>query len=164
VNACVHRSYSFSGSEVTVKFFPDRLEIESPGGFVPPVNERNIYAVRAARNPHLMDSLRYLGHVRMAREGTRRMRESMHQAELPEPLFQQESVHGVVVRVTLRNDSETRKRTTNRDVAQYYGVDTWKVCQEHEIAILAYVFRNRTINVSEAQHVQVEHGKLVRRI
>lgn len=40
VNALVHRSYSFSGSEITVKFFSDRLEVESPGGFVPPCQSR----------------------------------------------------------------------------------------------------------------------------
>ncbi len=153
VNACVHRSYSFSGTETTVKFFSDRLEIESPGGFVPPVNEQSIYDVRAARNPHLMDALRYLGYVRMAREGARRIRASMEEAELPEPIFQQESVHGVAVRVTLRNDFETRKRTTNRDVAQFFGVELWKQLQEHEIGILAYAFRNETLNVTEAQKV-----------
>ena len=31
INAIVHRSYSFSGSEVFVKLFPDRMEIESSG-------------------------------------------------------------------------------------------------------------------------------------
>jgi ATP-dependent DNA helicase RecG len=63
INAIVHRSYSFSGSEVFVKLFPDRMEIESPGGFVPPVNEKTIYEVRAARNHHLMDAMRYLGYA-----------------------------------------------------------------------------------------------------
>ncbi|MCC7016783.1 MAG: putative DNA binding domain-containing protein [Rhodospirillales bacterium] len=52
VNACVHRSYSYSGSEISIKLFPDRMEIESPGGFVPPVNERTIYHARATRNYH----------------------------------------------------------------------------------------------------------------
>jgi ATP-dependent DNA helicase RecG len=85
VNALVHRSYNFSGSEVFVKLFPDRMEIESPGGFVPPVNEKTIYEVRAARNHNLMDALRYLGYVRMAREGTRRIRESMKEFNLPDP-------------------------------------------------------------------------------
>jgi len=70
VNACVHRSYNFSGSDITVKIFSDRMEIESPGGFVPPVNETTIYHTRAARNSHLMDAMRYLGWVQMAREGT----------------------------------------------------------------------------------------------
>jgi ATP-dependent DNA helicase RecG len=39
------------------------MEIESPGGFIPPVNEKIIYETRAARNHHLMDALRYLGYV-----------------------------------------------------------------------------------------------------
>lgn len=63
VNACVHRSYSFSGTEITVKMFSDRMEIESPGGFVPPVNEKTIYPARASRNHHLVDALRYPGYV-----------------------------------------------------------------------------------------------------
>jgi len=44
-------------------------------------------------------------------------------------------VHGVVVRVVLMNDHETRKRATDRDVALHFGVDTWKALQEHEIKI-----------------------------
>lgn len=153
MNACVHRSYSFSGSEVSVKFFSDRMEIESPGGFVPPVNEKTIYHARATRNYHLMDALRYLGYVQMAREGTRRIRESMQEYGLPEPVFKQEALHGVVVRVTLMNDHETRKRATDRDVAIHFGVDLWKTLQEHEVKIAAYAFRNGAIQVSEAQRL-----------
>lgn len=153
VNACVHRSYSFSGSDITVKLFPDRVEIESPGGFVPPVNEKTIYDTRAARNSHLMDALRHLGYVRMAREGTRRIRESMNEMHLPDPVFKQEALHGVVVRVTLMNDHQTRKRATDRDVATYFGVPLWKKLEEHEVKIAAYAFRNQTIQVSEAQRL-----------
>jgi ATP-dependent DNA helicase RecG len=153
VNACVHRSYSFSGSEINVKFFPDRLEVESPGGFVPPVNERNIYFQRASRNPHTMDALRYLGFVRMTREGTKRMKESMEKWNLPAPQFSQEMVHGVSVRVTLRNDHEVRKRSTDKDVAAYCGVDRWKALAEHEIAIIGYAFRNSRIHVAEASRI-----------
>lgn len=153
VNACVHRSYSFSGSEITIKFFPDRLEIESPGGFVPPVDETTIYHTRAARNHHLMDAMRVLGYVQMAREGTRRIRESMKEWGLPDPIFKQEAVHGVLVKVTLMNDHESRKRATDADVASHFGVAIWKRLQEHEIKIAAYTFRNRKIQVSEAQRL-----------
>ena len=111
VNALVHRSYSFSGSEITIKFFPDRLEIESPGGFVPPVSENTIYNARAARNYHLMDALRYLGYVQMAREGTQRIRASMKEWGLPDPVFRQEALHGVIVKVTLWNDHQTRAKS-----------------------------------------------------
>lgn len=153
INALVHRSYNFSGSEVFVKLFPDRMEIESPGGFVPPVNENTIYEVRAARNHNLMDAIRYLGYVRMAREGARRIRQSMKEFKLPEPQWKQEAVHGVVVRVTLRNDHATRKRATDTDVAHYFGVEVWKLLQDYEIKILAYAFRNETIQVSEAARI-----------
>ncbi len=153
VNACVHRSYSFSGTEITVKLFPDRMEVESPGGFVPPVNEKTIYDTRASRNHHLMDALRYLGYVRMAREGTRRIRESMSAYRLPEPLFKQEAVHGVVVRVTLMNDMSARKRSSDRDVAHYFGVEVWKKLEEYEIKIAAFAFNNGSIQVSDAQRV-----------
>jgi ATP-dependent DNA helicase RecG len=155
VNACVHRSYNFSGTEITIKIFPDRMEIESPGGFVPPVNEETIYSTRAARNHNLMDALRYLGYVQMAREGTRRIRDSMQQYELPAPVFRQEALHGVVVKVTLRNrnDHESRKSTTDREVADYFGADVWKGLVDHEVALAAYIFHNKTIQVSEAQRI-----------
>ncbi|MFZ5669397.1 MAG: ATP-binding protein [Pseudomonadota bacterium] len=153
VNACVHRSYSFSGTEITVKLFSNRMEIESPGGFVPPVNERNLYQTRAARNHHFMDAMRYLGYVQMAREGTRRIKESMEKYSLPEPQFRQEALHGVVVRVTLFNDHITRKRASDRDVALFFGVEVWKTLQEHEIALVAHAYRNRSIHVSDASRI-----------
>lgn len=153
MNACVHRSYSYSGSEITVKFFPDRLEVESPGGFIPPVNETTIYHTRAARNHHFMDAMRVLGYVQMAREGTRRIRDSMKEWGLPEPIFRQEAVHGVLVKVTLMNDHESRKRATDADVASHFGVALWKRLQEHEIKIAAYTFHNGKIQVSEAQRL-----------
>ena len=73
--------------------------------------------------------------------------------DLPEPVFKQEALHGVVVRVTLMNDQETRKRSTDRDVAQYFGVELWKTLEEHEIKIAAHAYRNKTIQVSEAQRL-----------
>lgn len=153
VNACVHRSYSFSGTDVTIKLFPNRMEIESPGGFVPPVNEQNLYQTRAARNHHFMDAMRYLGYVQMAREGTRRIRESMENYSLPDPVFKQETLHGVVVRVTLFNDHITRKRASDRDVAVYFGVEVWRTLQEHEIALAAHAYRSRIIHVSDASRI-----------
>lgn len=150
VNALVHRSYSFSGSDVFVRFFPDRLEVESPGGFVPPVTETRIYSARAARNHHLMDALRYVGYVQMSREGTKRIRASMSEMNLPEPMFRQEAVHGVIVKVTLWNDHISRKRATDMDVANFFGVELWKQLQEHEIKIMAFAYRNKTVQVSDA--------------
>jgi ATP-dependent DNA helicase RecG len=120
---------------------------------VPPVNENTIYVTRATRNYHLMDALRVLDYVRMAREGTRRIRESMKEWGLPDPIFRQEALHGVVVRVTLKNDQETRKRATDRDVASFFGVELWKTLAEHEVKIAAFAFHNRRLQVTDAQAV-----------
>lgn len=68
-------------------------------------------------------------------------------------LNQRAMEYGVVVKVTLRNDHETRKRATDRDVAQFFGVDVWRTLQEHEINIAAYAFRNKVMQVSEAQRI-----------
>lgn len=100
-----------------------------------------------------MDAMRYLGYVQMAREGTRRIKESMENYSLPEPQFRQEALHGVVVRVTLFNDHITRKRASDRDVALFFGVEVWKTLQEHEIALVAHAYRNRSIHVSDASRI-----------
>ena len=92
VNAVAHRSYILSGADITIKLFEDRIEIESPGGFCPPVSPDNIYEVRASRNPFLMDAMYLLDYVKMAREGTRRMAASMRDNGLPEPESSQEAV------------------------------------------------------------------------
>lgn len=153
VNALVHRSYSFSGSEVTVKFFSNRLEVESPGGFVPPVTAENVYFQRASRNPITMEALRYLGFVQMTREGTRRMKESMLDYNLPIPSFSQESVYGVSVKVTLQNDHHSRKRANDKNVAAYCGVELWRTLREHEVNIIMHAFNNGRIQVNEAVRI-----------
>jgi hypothetical protein len=88
--------------------FDDRLEVESPGGF-PGVNRPDAdgdFPGSNPRNPRLGDALRYLGLVRLAREGTRRMKQEMEKMGLPSPLYEER--HGLSVLVTLRNDIHRR--------------------------------------------------------
>jgi ATP-dependent DNA helicase RecG len=98
-----------------------------------------------------MDALRYLGYVRMSREGVQRIRDSMKESELPDPIFKQEALHGVVVRVTLMN--ATRSRAIDRDVALYFGIDFWRSLNELEVAIMGFAFRNKIIHVSDAARI-----------
>ncbi len=153
VNAAVHRSYSISGADIVIKLFYDRMIIESPGGFCPPVNADNIYEVRSSKNPFLMDAMYDLDYVKMAREGTRRMKESMKKTGLPTPSFSQETLNGLIVKVELRNNAEHRRKTTKVDVSEYYGATVSKTLSEEEKQILDIAIRNGDINVSEAQRV-----------
>ena len=113
----------------------------------------NVFNQRASRNANVCEALRYVGFTRMSREGTRRMRESMKQWNLPDPKFTQETVNGVTVKVVLKNDILSRERTSEIGVAKYCGVDEWKTLQEHEISIVAYAYKNGTIQVNEAANL-----------
>jgi predicted HTH transcriptional regulator len=43
INALAHREYQIIGSYVIVKWFTDRMEIGSPGGFPEPITPETIY-------------------------------------------------------------------------------------------------------------------------
>jgi ATP-dependent DNA helicase RecG len=90
--------------------FDDRLEILSPGSFMPFVTATNIYTVLSVpRNPILMGALRYLDLVKLAREGTRRMKATMDEMGLPAPEFRSSREVGTHVTVILRNKIKQRK-------------------------------------------------------
>ena len=44
VNAVVHRDYELTGSQIIVRIFPTRVEIQSPGGLHNTLTEENLYA------------------------------------------------------------------------------------------------------------------------
>ena len=63
-NALAHRDYSIRGTDITLRVFPDRLEIESPGGLPNTITvERMCAGVRYARNQTLMNVMRDYGYV-----------------------------------------------------------------------------------------------------
>jgi ATP-dependent DNA helicase RecG len=95
---------------VFVKVFEDKMVIESPGAFMPPTTPETVYDAHNPRNPHLMWGLYYFDFVQCAFEGTRRMRASMREANLPDPKFAQKQVGTFQVTVTLENDVQHRKQ------------------------------------------------------
>ena len=121
VNACVHRSYGLRNMDVFVKMFDDRLVVESPGGFPPFVTPENIYEMHHPRNPTLMGALAYLDYVQCAHEGTRRIRQTMADMELPAPEFSQLEAGHAMVRVTLRNDVKQRNVWVDSGVGRAIG-------------------------------------------
>ena len=101
--------------------FDDRLVVESPGGFPPFVTPENIYEMHHPRNPTLMGALAYLDYVQCAHEGTRRIRQTMADMELPAPEFSQLEAGHAMVRVTLRNDVKQRKVWVDSSVGRAIG-------------------------------------------
>jgi len=154
VNACVHRSYGngLRNMQIFVKMFDDRLVVESPGGFPPFVTPKTIYDRQHARNPHLMAAMFYLNYVKCAREGARRMRDTMTQMSLPEPEFEQsESELGsALVRVVLRNKIKQRRAWIDSDVSGVVGEALASTLSENEIRILNWAAEHGKITISDA--------------
>ncbi|OGY31348.1 MAG: hypothetical protein A3C02_03485 [Candidatus Andersenbacteria bacterium RIFCSPHIGHO2_02_FULL_45_11] len=87
-NAVIHRNY-FVQDDIQVRFFDDRVEVESPGTYPGHITVENIREERFARNPLV---LRTLNRFQAAPnldigEGVDRMFEVMKEQNLYEPLF-----------------------------------------------------------------------------
>lgn len=97
VNAVMHRDYSpqVQGRQVQVDVYPDRVEVNSPGGLWSDRTVDNIDENRSvSRNPSLANLLSNLptpsGSMRVAENqgsGIQRMRKGMERYGLPQPVF-----------------------------------------------------------------------------
>lgn len=68
LNAVSHRNYQLHGS-VFVKQYPDKIVIESPGGFIDGITPENVIDKQAARNKRLAEILSRCGLVERAGQG-----------------------------------------------------------------------------------------------
>ena len=153
VNAAVHRSDGLKNMNIFVKMFDDRLVVESPGGFPGLVTPENIYDMHHPRNPRLMDAMFYLQFVRCAHEGTRRIRDSMAQLNLPAPEFAQKEIAHALVQVTLRNNIKQRKVWIDSDASAIVGETLSKILSDDERRVINFLAENDTINVSQVQRL-----------
>ena len=98
LNAISHRDYR-SGGSVFVRQFPRSLEVVSPGGFLPGVNETNILWRQDPRNRRIAEALAYCGLVERSGQGADRMfRESIREGK-PKPDFSGTDAYQVFVKV-----------------------------------------------------------------
>ncbi|MCI0330678.1 MAG: putative DNA binding domain-containing protein [candidate division Zixibacteria bacterium] len=119
VNAIAHRSYNLKYANIFVKMFDDKLVIESPGSFPGVVSASNL--IHYPRNPVIMDALRYMGYVKAAREGTRRMYQEMERMELPPPEFKGESSQVVVILYNNMAEREKKRSKTKEPISYEVG-------------------------------------------
>lgn len=102
VNAVAHRDYSHyvRGSQVQIKMFADRLEVQSPGGLYGNVTEDTLEETESTRNRHLMRLLEDLHIAENRGSGIDAMLAEMRQANMQPPRFLDKRMF---FRVTLRN-------------------------------------------------------------
>lgn len=87
VNAATHRDYGIKGTDIQIKMFDDRLEVDSPGTFAGMVKKENIRYTHFSRNPKIAAFLKDYGYVKEYGEGVDRMCRELEAAGLPDPVF-----------------------------------------------------------------------------
>ncbi len=87
VNAATHRDYGIKGTDIQIKMFDDRLEVDSPGTFAGMVKKENIRYTHFSRNPKIAAFLKDYGYVKEYGEGVDRMCRELAAIGLPAPVF-----------------------------------------------------------------------------
>lgn len=83
VNAVVHRDYHYDGSHIYVHLFPDRLEIESPGGLYYGLDMENLGQRSVRRNRLIADLMHRAGYIERVGSGIPRIKESLKKNNNP---------------------------------------------------------------------------------
>jgi len=93
VNAVVHRDYSREGESIRVFFYPDRIEVHSPGLLLPGITVDLMArgeVMSKLRNPILASLLRDIpGYMERIGSGVRFMLHEMQRLGLPDPQFKE---------------------------------------------------------------------------
>lgn len=150
VNAVSHRSYQYKNANIFVRLFDDRIEFESPGGFMPQVTPKTIYTMHRPRNRNLMFALKEFGEVKCMNEGTKRVRDEMAEAHLPEPQFMPTNADNTGVLAVLRNDIANRQNSLDSEAYKALGEALSLSLTPEERKLVNFVIENKSINVSEA--------------
>ena len=101
LNAVSHRDYRLAGS-VFVRQFARKLEIASPGGFPPGINEQNILWRQSPRNRRIAEAFSRCGLVERSGQGMNRMFEECIKESKAHPDFAGSDDYQVSL--TLRGD------------------------------------------------------------
>lgn len=93
VNAIVHRDYSRDGESIRVFYFPDRIEIHSPGLLLPGITVERMQQGKVTsklRNPVLTSLLREVpGYIERIGSGVRFMLQETKRQGFPSPIFEE---------------------------------------------------------------------------
>ena len=100
-----------------------------------------------------MNALFYLDYVKCAHEGTRRMRDMMIGANLPEPEFTQQEIGTHQVHVTLRNNVAARKEFVEAGALKLIGESVYEQLNQEEKQVINFIAEKGRINVSDANRL-----------
>ncbi|MCI0494381.1 putative DNA binding domain-containing protein [candidate division KSB1 bacterium] len=146
-NAVIHRAYGITGTDIQMKMFDDRLEVESPGKLPGLVRLHNLRDIHFSRNPLIARVMTEMKYMRELGEGIDRMILEMEQMGLEMPVFEE---YAFMVRVTLRNNLE--KRSLNLS-ARAEGADESTELNQRQRALFVYLSEHNSISRLEYEQM-----------
>jgi len=146
-NAVIHRAYSITGTDIQVKMFDDRLEVESPGKLPGLVRLHNLREVHFSRNPLIARVMTEMKYMRELGEGVDRMIREMEEMGLEPPLFEE---YAFMVRVTLRNNLEKRGLKLP---AQSEAAEELAELNQRQRVLLAYLREHESVRRVEYEQM-----------
>jgi len=87
VNALIHRDYSIKGANISLFIYEDRVEVISPGGLAPGLDESDFGKISIRRNELIADIFSKTGYVEKIGSGIKRMKELCLKQNNPEPVY-----------------------------------------------------------------------------
>ena len=113
VNAATHRDYGIKGTDIQIKMFDNRLEVDSPGIFAGGVKKENIRYTHFSRNPKIAALLKDYGYVKEYGEGVDRMCRELEAIGLPDPAYNNDTF---ILKTTVMSASFESKTTGNASI------------------------------------------------
>lgn len=113
INAATHRDYGIKGTDIQIKMFNDRLEVDSPGTFAGMVRKENIRYTHFSRNPKIAAFLKDYGYVKEYGEGVDRMCKELEAIGLPDPIFNNSTF---ILKTTVMSASFEGKSTDHASI------------------------------------------------
>ncbi|BDZ31999.1 ATP-binding protein [Lactiplantibacillus sp. WILCCON 0030] len=145
VNAVTHRGYNYTGDDIRILMFDDRLEIHSPGGLPAVVTTENIRHTHYSRNPYIARALTDSGWVREFGEGVDRIYIDMNKYFLDDPVYRVDSNS---VNLILKNNIIVRSFRKNDDLESKIGAD-WQKLNFIEKAAVGLAYEHGSVRTRE---------------
>ncbi len=113
VNAVTHRDYGIKGTDIQIKMFDNRLEVDSPGTFAGMVRKDNIRYTHFSRNPKIAAFLKDYDYVKEFGEGVDRMCNELETIGLPDPTFDNSTF---ILKTTIMSSSYEKLADSNENL------------------------------------------------
>ena len=167
----MHRDWFIEGANVFVQIFSDRIEIISPGGLPPGMQQSELGDKSVRRNPIIADLYHRIGFIEKAGTGIERMREGARESGCPDPVFDADGFFTVTftpIQPPDRHQDGTNKALIRHQVGTKIALrrekmDLLKICQiESNLGEILSLF-GRTDRTKFRKHILqplVEDGLL----